>query len=106
MPKLKFTCEHQHPLKKDTNVATITYESNREYLSDILEDFSDFLKGCGFHIDGNIEVVSDTSDDLITFDFTPTETNMNDYISASSYGVDTITLGGDYDFQLDINRNP
>lgn len=57
MPKLTFTCEHEHPIKKDVNVSTITYESNREYLGDILEDFRDFLKGCGFQIDGEIDVV-------------------------------------------------
>ena len=57
IPKFTFTCEHEHPIKKDVNISTITYESNREYLGDILEDSRDFLRGCGFQIDGTLDVV-------------------------------------------------
>lgn len=57
MPKFTFTCEHEHPIKKDVAVSTITYESKRECLPDILDDFRDFLKGCGFYVDGDIDIV-------------------------------------------------
>lgn len=82
MPKLTFICEHEHPLTK-TNVSTITYESKREYLDDILEDFRDFLKGCGFQIDGDITVTNNDQFDLsnISIDLD------------SPYNVDTITFG-------------
>ena len=43
MPKMTFVCEHQHPINKDSNLYKVTYESNREYLYDILEDFEEVL---------------------------------------------------------------
>lgn len=106
MPKLTFVCEHQHPLKKDVTVSTITYESNREYLDDILEDVRDFLKGCGFHIDGDIRVVKEETDDMITFDLsTPYSANMHDSVMTFDHSYDTITLGEQSDFSFDINRS-
>lgn len=70
MPKLTFICEHEHPVKKEV-VSTITYQSNREYLGDILEDIRDFLRGCGFAVDGEIDIVNDecyTKDGEPTYD--------------------------------------
>lgn len=90
MPKFTFTCEYDHPIKKDTVVSKVTLESNREYLPDVLEDVRDFLKGCGFQIDGDIDVV-ENEPVTITCDFDSFAT-MNDPIITSSYGSDTITI--------------
>ena len=51
MPKFTFTCEHKDAFNKDVTVSKITYESNREYLGDVMEDIRDFLKGCGYMIE-------------------------------------------------------
>jgi len=90
MPKFTFTCEHEHPIKKDVNISTITYESNRDYLGDILEDFRDFLKGCGFQIDGNIDIVDEEEPETLSYNF-DTIATMNDVIP-TSFMSDTITI--------------
>jgi len=35
----------------------ITSEFNSEQLDDIIGNFENFLRGCGFHFDGNLEIV-------------------------------------------------
>jgi hypothetical protein len=52
MPKLKFECQHMSGEK-------ITYESDKEYLFDILEDFQNFLKGAGFVFDGVVDIIKE-----------------------------------------------
>lgn len=44
----------------NTNVIV---ESQSDCLPEILEDFADFLRGCGFHFDGSIQVVNESGDD-------------------------------------------
>lgn len=97
MPKMTFVCEHQHPINKDSNLSKVTYESNREYLYDIIEDFEDFLRGCGFYIDGKLEVV-DKEDVEIDFSYD----SMNN--SFSSTNTDTITISS-YDSPINLNLN-
>lgn len=94
MPKITFVCEHQHPINKDSNLSKLTYESNREYLYDIIEDFEDFLRGCGFSFDGRLEIV-DQED--ITLDFN------DDCMSSSINTVDTITISNYDDTFLNLN---
>jgi hypothetical protein len=36
-----------------------TLEISEDYLSDILTHFEEFLKGCGFHFNGHLEIVND-----------------------------------------------
>ena len=36
---------------------TVTHTTNAETLNDILEEFQMFLEGCGFQIDGTLDVV-------------------------------------------------
>ena len=88
MPKMTFVCEHQHPINKDSNLSKLTYESNREYLYDILEDFEDFLRGCGFYIDGKLEIVNKEDVEIV---FDPIDT-------------ETITISG-YDSPFNLNLN-
>lgn len=46
---------------KDSNnefdTSTVKMESDTEVLGDILEDFENFLRGCGYIINGTIDVV-------------------------------------------------
>jgi len=37
----------------------ITYQTDVETLDEILDEFSDFLRGCGFEVDGDLDVVDD-----------------------------------------------
>jgi len=42
------------------NTATkITHEFEASSLDEILAQFTDFLRGAGFHFDGNVEIVND-----------------------------------------------
>jgi len=41
----------------------IEYDFHAETLSQMLEAYRDFLRGCGFPIDGNLEVSPDMSGD-------------------------------------------
>ena len=42
------------------NTATkITHEFETSSLDEILGQFTDFLRGAGFHFDGNVEIVND-----------------------------------------------
>jgi hypothetical protein len=52
MPKFTFISEHNTGEK-------ITFEFNKEYLPDILQEFEMFLRGAGFQFNGNLEFVED-----------------------------------------------
>lgn len=41
------------------NTRTVTHTTNAVTLSDILQEFQMFLEGCGFQIDGTLDVVPD-----------------------------------------------
>lgn len=51
--KFTFIAEHESGEK-------ITYETNKQYLPGIVEDIELFLRGCGFTIKGNLDVVEQT----------------------------------------------
>lgn len=38
---------------------TVIIKSESVVLQDILEDFEEFLKACGFNFDGHLDIVSD-----------------------------------------------
>lgn len=40
------------------NTFKLTQESNSEYIHDVVDNFGVFLKGSGFHYDGNLEIVN------------------------------------------------
>lgn len=94
MPKFTFTCEHEDIFVKDKVVSKITYESERDFLCDVLEDFRDFLKGAGFEV-GDLGEISE-DDDVDLSDIIIDTSSMNDSIS--------ITTGSTGDFSYDINR--
>lgn len=50
MSKYTFTCEHWDGSK-------VTFEKDADALSDVLESFEFFLKGAGFYLDGQVDIV-------------------------------------------------
>ena len=38
----------------------ITYETEKDFLTDVVGDFELFLRGCGFVFDGNLDFVEET----------------------------------------------
>lgn len=50
--KMKFECENEEGTK-------IIHETHYDYLPDILEAFEAFLRGCGYHPKGNLEIVEE-----------------------------------------------
>lgn len=40
--------------------STVIVKSNEVVLTDLLEDFEDFLRGCGFVFDGHLEIVEES----------------------------------------------
>ena len=52
MPNFTFTCQHD-------SGETITFETNKEFLYDVISDFEMFLKGSGFVFDDQLDLVSE-----------------------------------------------
>jgi hypothetical protein len=52
MPKFILTCEHDYPTGSRN-----TLEFEADYLPTVLEHFRQFLKGCTFEFDGELEIV-------------------------------------------------
>lgn len=108
MPKFTFICEHESaftgkPLSK------VTVECNRDRLDHVLEDIEDFLAGCGYVIDGDLQIVDSEEE---KFDFTTmTSTVSDDFFADTNISIttsdDTITITDSIhnDFYYDINRN-
>lgn len=54
------TMELEFKLKQSYNTTrTVVHTTNAVTLMEILEEFQMFLEGCGFHIDGTLDVVTD-----------------------------------------------
>jgi hypothetical protein len=67
--KFVFTAEHEAPLYSLINSkhrgTKLTMEFEAESLETILSEFQDFLRGLGFDIDGQLEIVNDTDANTI-----------------------------------------
>ena len=60
MSKFTFTSSFvPDQLDRVNNAVKISHEFEAESLDQILGQFTDFLRGAGFHFDGNIEIVND-----------------------------------------------
>ena len=63
MSRYTFKCEHfdyNNPFNPEERISsTITQEFNAESLSDVLENFEMFLRGSGFHFDGQLDIVKE-----------------------------------------------
>ena len=56
MPSFKFECEHRTAWDSTLEVRHTT-ECEYEQLDDVIGAFQDFLRGCGYYFDGNLEIV-------------------------------------------------
>ena len=59
MSKFTFICQEEAMPWVSSVEATRTVEFSGETLSDIVGEFEMFLKGCGFHFEGHLELVRD-----------------------------------------------
>ena len=57
MSKFTFICEDEPSPFGDTIVTKRTFEFNADTLDGVVGEFETFLRGCGFHLDGYLEVV-------------------------------------------------
>ena len=61
MPKFTLICEHRgRPDSWDDVEVRNTSEFEYEYLDDVVSAFQDFLRGCGYHFDGQLMVVNES----------------------------------------------
>lgn len=95
MRKYTFICEAD-----DGAVFTATQE--RDDLNFLLEDFQNFLRGCGHYFDGNIAIVSD---DCAPYEPEETPNETDDYFVRTPEGY--IVSKDPFNFSRDLpNRNP
>jgi hypothetical protein len=81
--KFKFIGENHYPFDNKTETSFET-----DQLSDALMMFKDFLLGCGFAINGDVEIVEH-----------------NDYLSIDKYDEDDLRYGV-YDKKFDMSNIP
>ena len=99
MPKFTLTCEHDGPVGSKN-----TLEFEADFLPTVLEHFRQFLKGCSFEFDGELEIVDvDYSrhkepepdyEDENEIDYVGSQVfdNMAANLMASSHKDDTISI--------------
>ena len=59
MPRFTFTCDHNDEMGPGP---VLTLETERLFLDDVIADFQDFLKGCGFIFDGELQIYKEDFD--------------------------------------------
>jgi hypothetical protein len=62
MSKFTFICQEESMPWVSATEATRTVIFSGETLSDIVGEFEMFLKGCGFHFEGHLELVDYDAD--------------------------------------------
>jgi hypothetical protein len=56
MSKFKFVCEENH---FSSPISTKTVEFSAVIIEDVLQEFENFLLGCGFKFDGKVNIIKD-----------------------------------------------
>lgn len=79
MMKLTFICEQYSGQK-------ITYETGVEALPEVIEDFENFLKACGYHFEGTLDFVTEDSDVLNEYNEYGVYDTMNDPLTDENVG--------------------
>jgi hypothetical protein len=54
MSKFTFICEDEPMPFADAIVTKKTFEFNADHLDGVIGEFETFLKGCGYHIEGEL----------------------------------------------------
>ena len=62
MSKFTFICEDEAMPWSTGITSKKTVEFNGDSLSDIVSEFEMFLRGCGFHFEGHLELVDNDAD--------------------------------------------
>ena len=57
MSKFTFICEDEPMPFADAIVTKKTFEFNADRLDSVIGEFETFLRGCGFHLGGYLEIV-------------------------------------------------
>lgn len=87
MPKFTLICEHDgHSPSKNT------LEFDAIFIDDVLEGFRQFLKGCTFEFDGNLEIVDEHTPDPYIADVGEKPTIEENYVGARVFDNMTSTL--------------
>ena len=58
MPNFTLTCEHRTAWDATLD-SRVTMEFEKETLTEVIDQFQDFLRGCGYYFDGRLEIVTD-----------------------------------------------
>lgn len=87
MPNFKLECEHRFPWDESLDIRNTT-EFNYDHIDSVLQGMTNFLRGCGFVFDGELQIVDDTHQykpDAWNADVGqgPTEEEKNDMIGDS-----------------------
>lgn len=64
MSYMTFVCEHRNPWDESLD-SKVTLETNSVTLPDILAEFEQFLRGAGFHFDGQLDIVEHIDYDAV-----------------------------------------
>jgi hypothetical protein len=56
MSKFTFICEDDPMPFADAIITKKTFEFNADHLDSVINEFETFLRGCGFHFDGYLEI--------------------------------------------------
>jgi len=67
MPNFKLECEHRTAWDCELD-NRVTMEFNKETLTEVIAQFQDFLRGCGYYFDGNLEIVDHSEEQLFEDD--------------------------------------
>ena len=92
MSKFTFICEDEPMPFADAIVTKKTFEFNADHLDSIIGEFETFLRGCGFHLEGNLEFVSEPLGKKYSKDnFSLSKDGELDLEARQSFDLDTYT---------------
>ena len=55
MPKFTFICEHEADQFSGARESRLTFDA--DFLDDVVQEFSEFLRGAGYYFQGDVQVV-------------------------------------------------
>jgi hypothetical protein len=62
MSKFTFICEDEPMPFADAIITKKTFEFNADHLNSVVGEFVTFLRGCGFHFDGQLIIYNESPD--------------------------------------------
>jgi len=102
MSKFTFICEAD-----DGAVFTATQE--RDDLDIVLEDFQNFLRGCGYYFDGNVAIISEDGSQ-VNWPYGTVTTNTGENLTPTNWATTPqgyVLPANPFNFSKDLpNRNP